>query len=189
MDMASISIPQSPGGLRPLRKNGDSIHVYGGRAAICFELGLSPERAPAIHLQAAARDARNYDWDNKIQVMLKQDEAIEMLGCLIGAIPATQGRYHGASKNKGYSLSAEGSAFTASVSAGGAGCHAVSISRAQAVLIAGMVLRYLCRMEPELTQSDWVQLVRLILPPSTPVDPDSAGNDGSIAAAFPSRRA
>jgi hypothetical protein len=73
-----------------------SVHVYGQKAALCFEPTLTRSNVPTITLDAAvARGQRQYDWSSKIRLQLTRQELPVAAAVLLGFRAKCEFKNHG----------------------------------------------------------------------------------------------
>jgi len=84
-------------------------HVYGGRAALCFEMEPDPRGVFTVYLDGAhGTGPKAYDWKNKIRVMMTMSELPQVLAVLLGFMPRCEFKNHGPKKDKGFSMEDQG---------------------------------------------------------------------------------
>lgn len=147
-----------------------SVHVYGGKAALCFEADETrgnPARGipgvPTVALDAApAVGEREYDWKNrKIRIQMTRLELPQVLAVLIGASPGCEFKNHGPENNKGFSIENQGDKFFVRVFGPGE-VRAVPIPVEYAYAVASLVIRQLQLGAPWLCGDGVLHLVRAI---------------------------
>lgn len=133
-----------------------SEHVYGQKAALCFEAGTSrvseanPNRGgnPTIFLQGAKSVGdRRFDWGNKITLQFTPAELVAALAVFYGYVEEIKFSNHGPANDKGFQISnqADRGVLFVRVSGGGQGNFvAVPIPAADAARVAALILRQSC---------------------------------------------
>jgi len=82
-----------------------NIHVYGQKAALCWEADTTKGDAATVALDAALSTApRAYDWSKKIRLQLTIRELPVVAAVLLGQVERCEFKNHGAEKNKGFTL-------------------------------------------------------------------------------------
>lgn len=143
-----------------------SVHVYGGKAALCFEADETRGAVPTIALDAAsATGPRQYDWRNKVRVQWTKAELPAVLAVLIGGVHKVEFRNHGPDNDKGYSVEHQGDKFFVRVWAKDRGVRAVPVPLEDAFYVTELILRQLHRGAPWMTAGDILQAGRLVLRP------------------------
>lgn len=64
----------------------ESKHVYGGRAALCFEVTTTQASAPTVQIEAATGQNKNYNWKDKLIFQLTTSELQLVCSLLYGHI-------------------------------------------------------------------------------------------------------
>lgn len=135
-----------------------STHVYGGKAALCFEADtLRPpkkapegtEGAPTVAIDAAVcTGTRTYDFENKTRIQLTKYELPVLLAVFLGIKQSCEFKSHGENKDKGFSAeNQDGKIFFKVFSP--AGVRAVPITPDDAFRVSRILLRQLCGNMPD----------------------------------------
>lgn len=121
-----------------------SLHVYGGRAALCFEASRTRRDVPTVTMDAAPSNApKTYDWKNKTTVQFTVDELPFVLAVFLGIVPSCEYKSHGANKDKGFRFEAQdGGKIFAKVFSPDGVC-AVPITRADSFHVSRLLLSQL----------------------------------------------
>ena len=136
-------------------------HVYGRQHALCFQ-PCDQRGVPSIMIEAAASVAeKKFDWKNKLQFMLTEDELPLVAAVLFGFLPAVTFKNHGQDNDKGLELVDQGDKVFAKLFARGR-AHQVPIPAAQAFHVARLVLRQLRKADPTLSADAHLAAVRLV---------------------------
>lgn len=147
-----------------------SVHVYAGKAALCFEADETrgnPARGvpgvPTVALDAApALGEREYDWKNrKIRIQMTRLELPQVLAVLIGASQQCEFKNHGPENNKGFSIENQGDKFFVRVFGPGE-VRAVPMPFELAYAVTELVVRQMQMGTPWLSGDGIVNLVRSI---------------------------
>lgn len=86
-----------------------SVHIYGGKAALCFQAdttrsGREGEKN-TVRLEAApSRGPRTYNWGDKIAVQFTVKELPLVLAVFMGWLPSVTFKAHGPQQDKGFSM-------------------------------------------------------------------------------------
>ena len=81
-----------------------SHHVYGKSGALTFQFG-NYKGVPSINIDAArSAGGRNYQWDQKVTILLNDSEIPHILGVLLGMEMLFEGRHHGTQKDKWFKI-------------------------------------------------------------------------------------
>ena len=125
-----------------------TFKAYGRKAALEFRAHQSKQGYDTVMLEgAASRGERQYDWQNKISVMIMQRELPEVAAVLMGALKRCEFKHHGPQKNKGFSIEHQGDKFFIRVFRTGDdhAVHGVPVPFEDAFYVTGLVLRQIGR--------------------------------------------
>lgn len=140
-----------------------SFHVYGGKAALCFETDTTRGGVHTIALDAApVVNPREYDWNSKIRIQLTRQEMPIVAAVLFGLHPSCEFKNHGPEKDKGFFIEAQPGKFFVKVFAKGAK-HAVPMEVADAYRVATLFLRQLRKDSPWMTAGDILTTIRAVV--------------------------
>ncbi len=131
-----------------LKQRSLSVHVYGKRAALCFDADETRNRVATVALDAAPSDtdvARRYAWANKIRIQFTQKELPVVAAVLLGHIPRCEYHSHGPNHNKGFSMENQGQRVFVKVWGKDRGMQAVPIESHDLFAVSGLVLCQLAR--------------------------------------------
>jgi hypothetical protein len=82
-----------------------SVHVYGGRAALCFSADETRGGEKTVRIEAAQATApKVYAWSEKVALQLTLRELPQVLAVVAGLVPAIKLTNHGEANDKGLSL-------------------------------------------------------------------------------------
>lgn len=138
------------------------FHVYGGKAALCFEADITRGNVPTIALDAAnTTGPRTYNWGQKTRIQMTRAELPVVAAVLLGARQSCEFSAHGVDKSKGFSMErqAGGKIFT-KVFEKGQSVKAVPIEAADTFFVASLFLLQLRKISPWLDASSAIALVR-----------------------------
>ena len=147
------------------RVNGDymSHHVYGGKAALCWQVDQTRAGVSTLRLEAAkAIGERQYDWKNKIAIQLTREELPHVAAVVLGLLPETKGSNHGQGDQagKGFEIQHQGKNLFVRVFGPNKGACAVPVSAADTFEISGLVMRQLLQDRPWMNGSDVLMLLK-----------------------------
>lgn len=126
-------------------------HVYGGRAALTFELDETPAGAPTVALDGAnSIGERKFDWQNKVRIQFTTRELPVVAATLLGILPQCQFSNHGPANDKGFEIAwqSERQSFFVKVWQGKGNLRAVPMPREDAFYAAQLVLRAIQQGSP-----------------------------------------
>jgi hypothetical protein len=141
-----------------------SVHVYGGKAALCFNADTTRGGVPTVALDAAAGANRQYDWAGKVRLQLTRQELPIVAAVLLGYRQACEFKSHGANKDKGFSMERQdrGRVFVR-VFAREQGVKAVPIEVGDAFYVGGLFLRQLGKVMPWLDSTGIMMSLRAVV--------------------------
>lgn len=145
-----------------------SHHVYGGKAALCFEADTTRSDAHTIALDAAPTVAtRKYDWANKTRVQMTVNELPFVTAVLMGLLPRCEYKNHGPDNNKGFSMERQdGGKVFVRVFEGEKGVKAVPVEAADVYHVAGLCMRQLMLNAPWLDATGILATLRTTVTPT-----------------------
>nr|WP_234430043.1 hypothetical protein [Stutzerimonas stutzeri] len=141
------------------------FHVYGGKAALCFEEDTTRGGVPTIALDAAMSTApRVYQWKEKTRIQLTRAELPVVAGVLLGARNGCEFKAHGEGKNKGFSMQRQpGGKVFVKVFEAEKPVKAVPIEAPDVFYVASLIMLQIRRNAPWLDASSTMDLVRLTM--------------------------
>lgn len=140
-----------------------SHHVYGSKAALCWQVDETRRGISTLRLEAAKSiGERQYDWKNKIAIQLTREELPHVAAVLMGLLSATKGSNHGQGDQagKGFEIQHQGSNVFVRVFGANKGACAVPVSAADTFEISGLIMRQLLKDRPWLNGSDVLMLLK-----------------------------
>lgn len=143
-----------------------SHHVYGGKAALCWDVDKTKNGDDTIRLEAAkAIGERKYDWSNKISIQLTRDELPCVAAVFLGILPETDGRNHGVGdqQGKGFEIQHQGNKLFVKVFAPQKPPCAVPVSPEDAFTVASLLVRQIRKGKPWLSGNDIMTMLRAII--------------------------
>ncbi|MDY0269939.1 hypothetical protein [Trichloromonas sp.] len=139
-------------------------HVYGAKAALCFEPDETRFGIHTICIEAAdATGPRQYDWGKKIRVQLTRDEVPIATAVLFGWLPRCEYRNHGEDNSKGFSLEDQGDKLFMRVFARGRQVKAVPIPPEDAFYLAQLFLGQMKKNAPGLSGGEILTTLRQVV--------------------------
>ncbi len=169
---ASLHVQEDRSGGPDASGERSGVHVYGGKAALCFEADETRGAVPTIALDAAsATGPKQYDWRHKIRLQLTKNELPAVLSVLVGFVPKAEFKNHGPDNDKGFGIEHQGDKLFVRVWAKDQGVKAVPMPLEDAFYVTELFLRQLRKAAPWMTAGDILQVVGLVLPPRTAIHP------------------
>ncbi|WP_460428203.1 hypothetical protein [Azotobacter armeniacus] len=159
IDTASRPAPEQP----DPRLGNASVHVYGGRFALCFEADTTRQGFPTVALDATNADGpMQYDWSQKIRLQLTRAEMPVVTAVLLGVLPGCEFKNHGQDKDKGFSMERqkEGRVYV-KVFAREQGVKGVPIIPADLFFVSALFIRQLQKACPWMNATSLVELIKL----------------------------
>ncbi|MBG6083218.1 hypothetical protein [Rubrivivax gelatinosus] len=156
--------PRAEGGVA--RAEGDredylSQHIYGGKAAACFNADVTRGGTHTVRIEAATSSgARQYDWQRKIALQLSQRELPLVLAVFMGWLPRFEGKGHGENNSKWFTLENQGNKLYLSVNAQGQAPRGVPIMAGDSYAVTTLLIRQMLRNDPFLSPEIVLSLVR-----------------------------
>lgn len=141
-----------------------SRHVYGAKAALCFEPDETRFGIHTVCIEAADANApKQYDWGNKIRLQLTRDELPVTTAVLFGWLPRCEYKNHGEDNSKGFSLEDQGDKLFMRVFARGRQVKAVPIPPEDAFYLAQLFLGQMKKNAPGLSGGEILMTLRQVL--------------------------
>lgn len=143
-----------------------SHHVYGNKAALCWNVDETRAGEPTIRLEAAKSiGERKYDWSTKIAIQFTRDELTVTLAVLTGALDKVEGKNHGIGDQagKGFEIVDQGKNFFVRVFAPNAGACAVPMTPEDAFTVCSILLKQMQQGKPWLNAQDLIALAHRIV--------------------------
>ena len=154
-----------------------SLHVYGGKAALCFESDMTKNEFPTVAMDAAiSTSARQYDWANKVRIQMTKAELPAVLAVLLGSSPYCEFKSHGPQKDKGFSMERQGAKVFIKVFAKGQGVKAVPVEASDVFYITTLFIRQLQKSMPWMDTTAIVQMLGMSQPVSMATQSQTQGH-------------
>lgn len=149
----------SPAGQAQERQNdtakkqyGESIHVYAGKAALCFaECMTRQEDKATLMIEVAQASGDVYNWQDKIMLMLTPSELPLVLGFFVGYLDKLELKGHGRQQEKAMTLTNQGNQFFITMIMRGQAPRAVPVPAKDSYPVLTMLLRQMLKNDPHLT--------------------------------------
>jgi len=128
-----------------------STHVYGGKAALCFNASTSRDKTNyTIGVDAAvAVSERTYDWKTAIKIQLGHKELPLLYAVLVGWRNSVKFDAHGAENDKSFEIERQDGKFFVKVSAKGQPQRAVPMGAQDAYPVSLVVLSQIIKQAPK----------------------------------------
>lgn len=148
------------GQTQPKENSYDTVHVYGGKAALCFEADMTRGEVPTVALDGTrAVGERQYDWNSKTRVQMTRMELPIVASVFLGFLPSCEFKNHGPENNKGFSIENQGGKLYTKVFAPET-VIGVPISPGDAFFVSQLIITQLCKQRPELDGGTCMSLLR-----------------------------
>lgn len=150
----------------PIQPVGDqdraSFHVYGGKAALCFEADTTRNGVHTIALDAAAATGpKQYNWGKKIRLQLTRSELPIVAAVLLGVLRRCEFKNHGQDNSKGFSMERQdGGKVFIKVMAKGESVKAVPVEAPDVFFVTALFVRQLQKGLPWLDTAGVLALIR-----------------------------
>lgn len=150
----------------PIQQGGDqdraSFHVYGGKAALCFEADTTRSGVHTIALDAAiATGPKQYNWGKKVRLQLTRSELPIVTAVLLGTLNRCEFKNHGQDNSKGFSMERQdGGKVFIKVMAKGEGVKAVPVEAPDVFFVAALFTRQLQKGLPWLDTAGVLSLIK-----------------------------
>lgn len=140
-----------------------SFHLYGGKAAFCFNLDETRRPAATVRIEAAkASGTRQYDWKNKTPFQLTESELPLVFGVLFGLLPRVELVGHGHENEKSLTIEQQGEKFFLSMRVRGGDTYAMPAPAKDTYPVMVMLLTQMMKNAPSLSSTDIKMLVRRV---------------------------
>lgn len=141
------------------------FHVYGGKAALCFEEDTTRGGVPTIALDAALSSSpRAYHWKDKTRIQMTRAELPVVAAVLLGARNSCEFKAHGENKSKGFSMQRQaGGKVFVKVFEADKPVKAVPIEAPDVFFVASLIMLQIRRITPWLDAASAMDLVRLTM--------------------------
>lgn len=142
--------PAPEGNERPVRHARDgsqreyiNVHVYGGKAALCFSADETKHGVPTVQIDAAPMvSERTYNWSEKVTIQLTAAEMPHVAAVIFGVLPSCDYGNHGPDHKKGFKMENQAGKVFVQLRAPGVS-HAVPITAADLWKVGNLFARQL----------------------------------------------
>jgi len=143
----------------------DAFHIYGGTAALTVSPGRNKAAQAVVFIDAAeASQPRQYDWSNKITLMLTPEEMIIALAVVTGSAPSASFKHHGKGKDKSLQIEHQGQNVFFKVGQANL-ARAIPAGPADAFKFAALLTAQIKSNVPDGARQDVTQLIRSTVVP------------------------
>lgn len=172
--------PQDDSAGRMNPEDRHSVHVYGGKAALCFDADLTKGGVATVALDAAPSvGQRQYNWQKKVRLQMTRNELPVVLAVLLGFKQSCEFKNHGQDNSKGFSMERQqGGKIFIKVFAKEEGVKAVPVEATDVFYVTALFMRQLQKSMPWMDNTSLVTLVR-----------STQGDQGGAQASQQQRRA
>ena len=146
-----------------------SHHVYGGKAALCFQSDATRGGADGsksiqtIRLDAAdVISRRDFNWNEKISIQMTRGELPIVLAVLLGFLPECEFKMHGPEKAKGFIIKDQGDKMFVQVFDKGKSLKSVPMTPEDTFEVTKIIIRQMQRNAPWLTGAEIITLIRSV---------------------------
>lgn len=145
-----------------------SVHVYGGRNALCFNISETRAKGnkpavPTIMIDAAeASGERQYDWANAFHFQLTLGEMSEMLALFMGWRNSVVFKGHGEKNEKSLEAERQKGKIFFKIAVIEAGIRPVPIGTKDAFVVATLLVEQLLKANPHLSAEHVFQITKSV---------------------------
>lgn len=144
-------------------RNFKSVHVYGGKSALCFNASETKKKVATINIDAAAANGeKSYDWQGAIHLQLTPKELPMVYAVLVNWLPKVEFNAHGAANDKSFSIERQQGKFFARVAMKDNGVKAVQIGVQDAEAMALLFLEQMIKGNPSIPPEILLQTTRAV---------------------------
>lgn len=138
-----------------------NVHVYGGKAALCFSADETKHGVPTVQIDAAPMiGERTYNWSEKVTIQLTVAEIPHVASVIFGLLPGCDYGNHGPDHKKGFKMENQAGKVFVQLRAPGVS-HAVPITSADIWKVGNVFARQLRAGNRHLTTfSDVLAMLR-----------------------------
>jgi len=135
-------------------------HVYGGKAALCFNATKYRDRFTITMDGAPNVSPKKYNWPQKTSVTLTQSELPQVASVLLGLLPQCEFNSHGPNKDKGFKLVNQKGSIFVNLFEKNKPLIAVPVTASDVYFITNLFLKQLMGNQPWLTHSGIIDSLR-----------------------------
>ena len=154
----------------------EDFHIYGGAAALTVSPGKNKGGCAVVFIDAAeANQPRQYDWSNKITLMLTPEEMVVVLAVVTGGVRGASFNHHGKTKDKWMQIQHQGPNLFIKVGQANL-VRAIPLGPADAFKLAALLTSQIKCNVPEGARADVAYLVRSTVAPMLITPPPATGH-------------
>lgn len=139
------------------------VKAYAVASALTAEATTAEVKDGIYHtvsVEVAKGNTPDFDWANKLQVRLTQQELPMFLAVLLGWAPKMEGRHHGPMKDKGFELIHQGTNAFLKISQARKGIRVIPIAGPDMFALSGLITHQLLKNNPWLTSDALLTLLK-----------------------------
>lgn len=136
------------------------VKVYAVSSALTAEACVDSNQRHTVSLEVANGRTPNFDWQNKLQVLLMPNELPVVLAVLLGWAPMVEAHHHGPRKDKGFLVQHQGGHVFLKIFQGNNGVKAIPIGGADLLALSGLLTHQLLKNSPWLTSDALLTLLK-----------------------------
>ena len=139
-----------------------SVHVYGGKAALCFSADETrADKEQTVRLEAAtALGGRRYDWGQKVALQFTSRELPQVLAVFMGWIPQLKLSAHGPANDKWASFANQAGGKVYVTIGQSKNSKAVPIMAGDIYQIVDLLIKQLLKNSPHMGAEGLLMMVR-----------------------------
>jgi hypothetical protein len=146
------------------RRAFESVHVYGGRGALCFSADDTRGEEQTVRLEAAPSiGAKKYDWGQKVVLQFTTRELPYLLAVLLGWLPEYRVSAHGSDNDKGASLQNQDGGKLYVTVWHGKTSRAVPVMPPDLWPVVNLVVKQMLADKPHLSAESLLSMIRLMV--------------------------
>jgi len=141
-----------------------SVHVYGGKAALCFSADLTRGGEHTVRVEGApAKGQRQYDWSQKVSLQFTGKELPKVLCVLMGWLDSVEFSAHGQANDKAISMANQAGGKVFINLRQGKTARAVPVTAEDVFGIADLIIKQTLKGSPHLTSDSVLTMVRAMV--------------------------
>lgn len=157
---AANNIEPAPAPEQPIF--GRSVKVYGGKAALTFQAGMTRGEIQTVTIESARSTApRQYDWSKKLSIMLTRKEMPRVAAVMLGFISECSFSNHGTNNDKGFEIKQQKGGVFIRLFSGKTGAMAIPVDQEDLYYVTGLFIEQLKREQPWFTGTEIISLLKV----------------------------
>lgn len=141
-----------------------SVHVYGGKAALCFSADVTRGGEHTVRVEGApSKGQRQYDWSQKVSLQFTGKELPKVLCVLMGWLDSVEFSAHGQANDKAISMANQAGGKVFINLRQGKTARAVPVTAEDVFGIADLVIKQTLKGSPHLTSDSVLTMVRAMV--------------------------